>query len=537
MARRSDYATELDWAIATYRERKKWEGWFQTCKAALKNNKPQYMQEFRAFCNEQAQSGNKEFREYYKRSYMVTALTSFDEYMIAVEWNRPLEKKFWLPRRKILLPVANAMQELVDGELDLLAVSLPPGTGKTTLKNFLLTWVAGRFPDMPNLDSGHSSSMTRSTYDGCLQIMRDPEYCWGQIFVGSKIITDANELRIDVDKKHRFSTITCRSIDGSLTGATRAEMLLTADDLVSGIEEAMSKERLDKKWFSYTNDLKSRKKETARELHIATRWSVHDVIGRLEDQYGESDRAKFIVIPALDANDESNFEYYGTVGFNTQYFMDMKNNLDDVSFKCLYQNQPIEREGLLYPEDGMRRYYELPDGDPDAILAVCDPAEGGGDDLVLLVFAVYGNDHYLVDCVCSDALPDVTDPLVANALFENNVQMAQFESNAAGGRIADKAQDNVKSLGGKTKITKRRNDGNKLTRMIVNSAWIKEHCLLKDRKVIEKKSDYSKVINKLCTFPMTGKAKHDDVPDAFAQYAVFYDNMVGNVAQVVHRPF
>ena len=261
MAKRENFNSELEWAIATYKERHKWENWYQLCKAAVKNGKPECMKEFRSFCNQKAKEGLQEFREYYKRSYIFGAVDSFDEYMIAVEWYRPLEKKFWLPRRNILLPVANAMQRLVEGELDLLAVSLPPGTGKTTLKNFLLTWVAGKYPDKPNLDSGHSASMTRSTYDGCLQIMKDPEYLWSTIFPGNKVITDANELRIDVDKKHRFSTITCRSIDGSLTGATRAEMLLTADDLVSGIEEAMSKERLDKKWFSYTNDLKSRKKE------------------------------------------------------------------------------------------------------------------------------------------------------------------------------------------------------------------------------------------------------------------------------------
>lgn len=537
MAKRENFNSELEWAIATYKERHKWENWYQLCKAAVKNGKPECMKEFRSFCNQKAKEGLQEFREYYKRSYIFGAVDSFDEYMIAVEWYRPLEKKFWLPRRNILLPVANAMQRLVEGELDLLAVSLPPGTGKTTLKNFLLTWVAGKYPDKPNLDSGHSASMTRSTYDGCLQIMKDPEYLWSTIFPGNKVITDANELRIDVDKKHRFSTITCRSIDGSLTGATRAEMLLTADDLVSGIEEAMSKERLDKKWFSYTNDLKSRKKETARELHIATRWSVHDVIGRLEEQYEGNDRAEFIVIPALNDHEESNFDYYGTVGFNTKYFLDMRESLDDVSWKCLFQNQPIEREGLLYPEDGLRRYYELPDGDPDAVLAVCDPAEGGGDDLVLLVFAVFGNDHYLVDGICSADLPEITDPLISSMLTTDNVQMAQFESNAAGGRTADKAQEAVKSNGGKCKVTKRRNDGNKITRMIVNSPWIKEHVLFLDRKMIDKKSDYNKIINKLCTFPMTGKAKHDDVPDAFAQYAVFYDNMVGNVAKIVKRPF
>jgi len=529
--------TELELAIQKYRKAKKWEGWFQCCKVAWKTGETQHMAEFRSFCRSEMQNGSKELRDYYKRSYLVTAQDSFDDYMIAVEWNRPLEKKFWLPRRKILLPVAQAMQDLVDDKLDILAVSLPPGTGKTTLKNFLLSWVGGKYPDKPNLDSGHSASMTRSTYDGCLQIMRDPEYCWSDIFPGAKVITDANELRIDVDKKHRFSTITCRSIDGSLTGATRAEMLLCADDLVSGIEEAMSKERLDKKWFSYTNDLRSRRKLNSKELHIATRWSVHDVIGRLEEQYGDDPRAKFIVIPALNDHDESNFDYYGTVGFSTQFFHDMRESLDDVSFKCLYQNQPIEREGLLYPEDGLRRFYELPEFPPDAVLAVCDPAEGGGDDTVFLVFAVYGNDHYLVDCVVSDELPEVTDPLITDCIIRNNVQRAQFESNAAGGRTADKIQEAVKNTGGKCRIEKRRSTTNKLTRMIVNSPWVKEHVLFKDRKIVEPKTDYFRLLNKLCSFPMSGKAKHDDVPDAVSQYAVFYDNMVGNVATVVHRPF
>lgn len=476
--------------------------------------------------------------EYLKLGYLLTARDKFDDYMIYVEWDREDEKKFWLPRRRILLPVVEAIQDLIDDELDLLTISLPPGTGKSTLKIFLLSWLCGKYPDKPNLDSGHSGSMTQSTYDGVLQILTDSEYLWGDVFpLAGRVITNAKELTIDVGRKHRFSTLTCRAIGASLTGATRCEGILSADDLVSGIEEAMSKDRLDKKWDAYNNDLKSRKKMSAKELHIATRWSVHDVIGRLERQYEGDPRTKFIVVPALDEKGESNFDYGYGVGFDTKYFLDMKDSLDEASFKALFMNEPIEREGLLYHPEDLRRYYDLPEGDPDAILAVCDTAEGGGDDTFLPICAVYGRDHYCIDCVCSDSLPEITDDLCAEALYKQKVQMCQFESNSAGGRTSDVVEEKVKKLGGKTRITKKRTTTNKATKIIVNSPWVKENVLFLDEKKIQKGSPYAKMIEKLCSYTQIGRNKHDDIPDGWAQYALFVQNLLGATAEIVKRPF
>ena len=518
--------------------------WYECCANLYRESGREAYKEVMKFRNHVtriAQSGENvsENLEWAKKSYLLTARDVFDDYMIYVEWNREAEKKFWLPRRKILLQVVDSIQSLIDDELDLLTISLPPGSGKSTLKIFLLSWLCGKYPDKPNLDSGHSGMMTQSTYDGVLSILGDKvEYLWGDVFSDAgQVITNAKELTIDIGKKHRFSTLTCRAIGASLTGATRCEGVLSADDLVSGIEEAMSKERLDKKWDAYNNDLKSRKKLGAKELHIATRWSVHDVIGRLERQYDGDPRSKFVVIPALGENGESNFDYDFNVGFDTKFFIDMKNSLDDVSFKALYMNQPIEREGQLYVEDELRRFYELPEGDPDAILAICDTAEGGGDDTFLPVFAVYGQDHYCIDCVCSDSLPEITDDLCAETLVNNKVKMCQFESNSAGGRTADKVEEKVKAKGGNTHITKKRTTANKETKIIVNSPFIKEHCLFLDRKMIASNSPYSKMISKMCSYTIIGKNKHDDIPDGLAQYAEFVQNLLGNRAEIVKRPF
>ena len=340
-----------------------------------------------------------------------------------------------------------------------------------------------------------------------------------------------------VYKRHRFSTLTCRAINASLTGATRCDKILYADDLCSGIEEAMSKERLDKLWTTYTNDLKSRKKEGAKEIHIATRWSVHDVIGRLENMYGASDRARFIVLPALDENGESNFDYDYGVGFSKKYFEDMAANLDDASYRALFMNSPIEREGLLYDEDELRRYFDMPAEDPDAVIGICDTKDRGSDYAFLPVVRVYGNDYYIEDCVCDNSLPNIVDARLVEILVRYKVNSCRFESNSAGGRVAEKVHDDLKRKGGITHITAKFTTSNKETKIIVNSAWVKEHCLFKDTSLYKRNSDYGRMMDMLCSYTVAGKNKHDDVPDGLAMLAEYAQSLAGTKVEVFKRPW
>ena len=371
---------------------------------------------------------------------------SFHLYLLAIEWNREPDKKFYLPRRKQLKEVVDSLQQLVDDELDLLTISLPPGVGKTTLAIFFLTWLAGKKPDQPMLTGSHSNSFVRGVYDECLRML-DPqgEYLWHEIFPGVSVSsTNAKDCRIDLGKPKRFETLEFTSIGTGNAGLYRAATLLYCDDLVSGIEVALSKERLDKLWQTYTTDLRQRKiGNVCKELHIATRWSVHDVIGRLEQEYGNSDRAKFIVIPALDGDDESNFDYAYGVGFTTEFYHEQRDIMDDASWRALYMNQPIEREGLLYDKDELRRYFELPEGEPDAIIGVCDTKDKGTDYAVLPVAYVYGQDYYIEECICDNNLPDIVDARLADILLRRKVKQCRFESNSAGGRVAQKIQEEV----------------------------------------------------------------------------------------------
>ena len=475
-----------------------------------------------------------------KKSLLIAAPYDFDSFLLYAEWNRDPEKKFYVPRRKVLKKAVDALQLLADDKLDLLGIGMPPGVGKTTVGLFYLCWEAGRKSDMQNLTGSHSHSFIRGAYDECLRIMNPyGEYLYADVFPGVKVTnTNANDCRIDLGERKRFETLEFTTIGTGNAGLFRATNLLYCDDLVSGIEVALSRERLDKLWQTYTTDLRQRKQgNKCKELHIATPWSVHDITGRLKEEYENDPRALFINIPALNEKDESNFDYDYGLGYSTETLRKQREIMDDASWRALYMCQPIEREGLVYNTDELRRYFELPEGEPDSIIGVCDTKDRGQDYAFLPVAYVYGNDYYIEDCVCDNSLPNIVDIRLTDILVRNKVKACRFESNSAGGRTAQKIQEDVKNRGGITHITTKYSVSNKETRIIVNSAWVKSHCLFKDESCYSKGSEYGKMMNFLCGYTMAGKNKHDDVPDGMAMLADFAQNLVGSVVEVFKRPF
>ena len=485
-------------------------------------------------------TGDIKYYDLYNKALLFLAQEhkDFDSYLLYVEKNRDPEDRYYQPRRNKIYWLVQKMQRLIDDELDILSISMPPGTGKTTLGEFFISFVMGHYPNTPNLMSSHSGFMTRMFYDAVLNIITSNEYCWSDVF--PDIVFEGNNAKeetINLGRWQPFKTLTCRPIRGSLTGVTRCEGFLYVDDLVSGIEEALSIDRLDKLYGEYTTDLKSRKKKKAKEIHIATRWSVHDVIGRLERMYEGNPRAEFIAVPDIDPQTgKSNFDYDYDVGFDEKYFHDMEMSMDDVSYRCLYKSDPIEREGILYHPTELQRYIGgLPDREPDSILAICDTKDTGTDYNFLGVFYQYGDRYYLEDLVFKNIDPGTLDELNSDMLVKHHVQQAQFESNKEGSRTANEVERLVKAKGGRCHITKKYTTQNKETKIIVNSSWVKEHVIFKDITEYEPKSDYGVMMSFLCSYTQLGKNKHDDAPDALAMFAQFVDALLGGEGQVVKR--
>lgn len=509
-----------------------------SCAEDLKSTYPLLLS-FRRGLTRMAKMGDAEAMKLLRRSYFMTASRVFDDFCIAMEWERPPSQRFYLPRRKQLLPIAREMQKLADDELDFLGLSMPPGTGKSALETFFLTFMVGRNPLAGNLVGSHNNSFLRGLYEECIRMLDpDGEYCWHEIFPKSRIVkTNALDMKIDVDKPQRFSSFQFRSIQGGNAGLARAIGILVCDDLIEGIEEAMSEERLEAKWTKFNTDLLQRTQGECKILMVATRWSVRDPLGRLEadEVFQKNHRCKFINIPALDKRDHSNFDYGGTIGFTSAYYKSLREIMDDASFSALYMGTPVERTGILYPTDELQRFFDLPTEEPDAVLAVCDTKNKGDDYFCMPIAYQYGDKFYIVSILCDNKTPEVVEPRLVNSLLNYGVKMARFESNSAGGRIAENVQNKIKDKGGITKIVTKYSTANKETRIIVDSAFVKEHFLFRDTSKYD--AEYRVAMNFLVSYTMSGKNRHDDVPDAMSMLADFVQTKVRPQAIVMKRPF
>lgn len=502
------------------------------------------------------QTGSKEFEDlYYKYLLFEARNYQVDSGLLYLEKNRILKERFYQPRRNVFLKhnIIGSLQDLMDDKLDIFALSVPPGCGKSTLEDFFLSLVGGWFPNDFNLSSAHSSILTRSLYDGVLEIINDPvEYTWHEIFPNVEIQgTNAKETTVNLERNGRFKTWTFRSIDGSLTGATRCNRFLTADDLVSGIEEALNKNRLDTLWTKVVNDLRSRRLEGCKEFYIATRWSVHDPIGKLQQLYAGNPRARFIAVPALDENGKSNF-LFTVNGFSEKYFNDAKESMDEISYNCLYQQQPVEREGLLLPPDKLKRFFfnkeDVPDGctdeytiipdrEADAIWAVCDTKDKGTDFESLPIAYQYGDKFFIPDVVFDDTTDyDVLDRKTADILIRHNPHKIRFESNNVGNRVAHNIQ---KMIVGKCRadIETRPTEAHKETKILVNSDYIAKHFYFLHPSQYKPKSDYGMFMGNVTTYTTRAKVAHDDGPDSLAMLAEFVQNPLGGKATAIHNPF
>lgn len=509
-----------------------------------------------AALNQLLQTGLKEFEDlYYKYLLFEARNYQVDSGLLYLEKNRILKERFYQPRRNVFLKhnIIGSLQDLMDDKLDIFALSVPPGCGKSTLEDFFLSLVGGWFPNDFNLSSAHSSILTRSLYDGVLEIINDPvEYTWHEIFPNVEMQgTNAKETTVNLERNGRFKTWTFRSIDGSLTGATRCNRFLTADDLVSGIEEALNKNRLDTLWTKVVNDLRSRRLEGCKEFYIATRWSVHDPIGKLQQLYAGNPRARFIAVPALDENGKSNF-LFTVNGFSEKYFNDAKESMDEISYNCLYQQQPVEREGLLLPPDKLKRFFfgkeDVPDGctdeytiipdrEADAIWAVCDTKDKGTDFESLPIAYQYGDKFFIPDVVFDDTTDyDILDRKTADILIKHNPHKIRFESNNVGNRVAHNIQ---KIISGKCRadIETRPTQANKETKILVNSDYISKHFYFLHPSQYKPKSDYGLFMANVTTYTTRAKVAHDDGPDSLAMMAEYVQNPLGGKATAIYNPF
>lgn len=458
-----------------------------------------------------------------------------------LEKKREPKERFYMPRRKQFLKIGltQALQGMIDDRYDILCVSLVPGAGKTTVEKMFHALVAGWFPRDFSLFYSHSGDITRMYYDGVYDIVTNTEeYTWNEIFPDLSVTsTNAKMEQFNVGKYKSFPSVQCTSVGSKNAGKVRASKFLLVDDMIGGIEEAMNPIILDKLWDKYAVDARQRKIQdtdgkNCKEIHIATRWSVHDVIGRIQNMYEGNPRVKVIAVPDVDpVTGESNFEYEFS-GFTKEFFEDQQLLMDDISYRCLYKQEPIEREGLLFPEDKIRRYLNLPHGEPEIVTGQCDTKGKGTDYFVLPVLQKYGEDYYCVDCVCDNTADyEMQYENAANVLANNKVQECEFERNAGGDRVAMEVNKRVEKKGWICNITDTPTETNKEARIFQCSNWILQHVIFKDPSLYKPNEPYGVMMSLIKRYSVSGKKQLDDVPDVFSNFALRVING-NNVAKV-----
>lgn len=477
------------------------------------------------------------------RSLIFGAPHFFDDYLQAVEFGKPLDKKFYQPRRHYLKRYVDAYQEVLEGKLDFLSISMPKRGGKSQLGINFTNMLSGKYPDRATLMEGTGDDLVKSFYLGCLEYLVTPsDYHFYDIFPESKLVqTNADTKIINLLHKSRFPTVMCRSIDARQVGLSEATNLLYLDDCVEGREEAKNRQRLDDKWEVISGDIIGRAIEGTPIVICGTRYSLYDPIGHLQEEMKkQGKRMKIIETPALDpVTDESNFEYIreGKKVFTTQYFRDQRDMLSAEQWESEFQQQPFEAKGLLFPEKSLNRFFKLPvDRDPDSIIAVCDTADKGEDFCSMPIAAVYGDEVYIVDVVFDDSPPETTKPECARALMDNNVVASTFESNNAGSYFA---RDVAKILEDKKyvcNIRTKRTISNKQTRIEFASDTIIKKFYFKDPSTYARNSQYAAFMKQLVTYTRSGKVPHDDAPDSLSLLENELRGLVGAKVEIFQRP-
>ena len=488
------------------------------------------------------------FYEIYKKTMRFDAVDRFDSFMLYLELDREASKRFYQPRRKVLKRFVDALQALEDDKLDELHMSCPPRVGKSTLTVFFILWIMGRDSERSNLYCSYSDTITAAFYNGVLEILNDPgTYLYKDIFPTSQLTrTNSKEEWLDLDRNKRYHSLTSRSLYGTLNGACDASGVIIADDLISGIEEALNKDRLKSAWDKVNNNLLTRGKERTKIIFIGTRWSLADPIGVRRDLLQNDDkfkylRTQFIDIPALDSNEQSNFDYDYGVGFSTERYQAVRASFertnDIASWDAQYMQKPVERTGSLFEPDAMRYYSgQLPETEPDRVVMVVDPAYGAGDYVAAPVVYQYGEDCYIVDVVFSPENKKVTIPLICDMAIKHNVSAMQIEATKATKEFPNDVQKFLTDSGKRINLTTKAasTQSTKQDRVFAQSPVIIDNFIFRSSGC--RSREYQQFIEQVFAFKIIGKNVHDDAPDALAMAAdMIY--RVGHQIQVFKRTF
>lgn len=508
---------------------------------------------------EQFAEDNKAHYDLIDAYYDILKAESFfllDSFKLYIEKNRPRKERFYLPRRKTLIKITNAVQKLENDKLDLLFLHLPPRTGKTGDITMDTVWHCSRDTELSNLYVTYKEGLGGAFLQGVTEIITDPTYAYADVFPNVKIAdTDAKNNKLDLGRKKKYKTLSGKGLESGLNGEYDAKGWMIADDVLEGVQDVMSDDILKRKQTIFDNNVLSRKKENCKLICEGTLWSTHDIYMNYLDFIEHSPEMKdlryeIIKIPALDPQtDESNFDYEYGVGFTTKYYQGLRakfeNNDDMVGWQCQYMQEPIEREGSVFHPEHMKYYSVLPGKEPIKIIAHCDIALGGADYLSMPIVYYYENeegglDGYVEDVVFDNSEKHITQPQVIAKVKKHIIKYLHFEANAGGEGYADDIRRMLKEDNKYKEVCNITTDYAPVTKRKQQRIWdnAEEIRKLYFKDPQHRDLQYRKFMNNLFSFSMNMSRKaHDDAPDSLSGLVDFEKHGTGiKAAKIIKSP-
>ncbi|AJA42650.1 terminase large subunit (endogenous virus) [Clostridium phage phiCT9441A] len=309
-----------------------------------------------------------------------------------------------------------------------------------------------------------------------------------------------------------YNNYLATSPTGTATGFGCSLMII--DDLIKNAEEAYNESVKQKHWEWVTNTMLSRLEEGGKIIIIMTRWASDDLAGKALDYYNEQGiKIRHISMKALIDKEKKQMLCPEVLSYRS-YINKVKAMGEDIA-SANYQQEPIDLKGRLY--SSFKTYTDIPrdsNGNPlfTKIKAYVDTADEGSDYLCVIIYGVYNKEAYVLDVLYTKEPMEVTETITAKMLYENEVNVADIESNNGGKGFARQVERILKEKFGsnKTRIKWFHQSKNKVARILSNATWVMDHIYYP----VNWRDRWQEYYKAMTTYQREGKNKHDDAPDA-----------------------
>lgn len=459
-----------------------------------------------------------------------------------------IDEEYFTESKWHLKLICKYLQMIADKKIKQLAISMPPRSGKSYTVSLFHAWLVGKYPKMASMRNSYAAELADKFSRNIKDILENEKY--KTIFPDVEIRQDKRSIADWSTKDARDSTYFCAGVGGAITGKG-CNLVATLDDPIKNIEEALSPLILDNIWNWYTSTHLSRCESGCAELHVATRWSKKDPIGRILEDKTEVDVEPYvkrydlwtsIVIPAL-IDGKSFCEEVKT----TEEYLEIKNITDSAIWEAEFMQNPVDVKGLLYPAEELQKFKltDIVNKNPDGIVGYTDVADQGSDFLCSIVGKKFGDFTYITNVIFSQEGVEITEPLVAEMVINTKCKLMTVESNAGGKSFGDNVRKILKNIS--SDLKRKHHEGyasyetmqkaseidgyniypivntqNKETRIILNAGYVKQYFVFRDD--YPPGSDYDLFMRHLTSYVKMGKNKYDDAPDCITGLAIYIQN-------------